>query len=340
MSKINKLKSVAIASVLMWFALTGTAEEMQTPMPVSGSVPGNVKQITPSDVLARVKLVKAELDLIRIAMGKHKESSKIITVKNAAPREVYFQAQAMFEKADTLAYEFTGNTVPEPKIKKKKITPSDVWSLVNESLKRVLVVKHSLNITEKVNEMKEPDNKTPTDVYNNIIEVNQDLNNLLDQKFSPSKVYEQVTLAISYTEKLLRQFKKGELIPSEPAYQANMTPSDVYQRLLECVRLLKEIALDSGVAMLDVKVNKNALQQVVPSNVYDLAKVIVAEVRYFYSVATKNIKFIDTYYPGKKIPSDVYQRSGILLKQIELLKTNVKQNPSWLRKQKGLTLER
>jgi hypothetical protein len=36
------------------------------------------------------------------------------------------------------------------------------------------------------------------------------------------------------------------------------------------------------------------------------------------------------YYPGRKFPSDVYQRAGILKVQLNDLLTKVADNPGWL----------
>ena len=62
-----------------------------------------------ADVFTRVASVEGELELIRARMGKSGASAPLIRVRDAAPREVYFQAQTLFHKANWLATELTGN---------------------------------------------------------------------------------------------------------------------------------------------------------------------------------------------------------------------------------------
>jgi hypothetical protein len=63
-------------------------------------------------------------------------------VTNAAPREVYFQAQTLLKKANRLAFEFTASLVEQPKAAEvQEIKPAHVWRTLDEALKRVLVVR-------------------------------------------------------------------------------------------------------------------------------------------------------------------------------------------------------
>tara|TARA_B100000508_G_scaffold132661_1_gene121803 strand:- start:349 stop:1359 length:1011 start_codon:yes stop_codon:yes gene_type:complete len=303
---------------------------INTPAPASGRA--SKQAVLPADVLARVKLLQSELNLIREAMGKPIDHEMFLKVGDASPREVYYQAQALYQKANNLAYEVAGNFSPMPKTDTTELRPIHVWRLVNESLKRVLLVKQTLGIQQTVKEKLQPKNTTPTEVYNAILQTNQTLNHLLYKRTAPSDVYEQITLAINYTEQLLRSFDVDNSIPSTPTYIPNKSPADVHQRLTQCVELLGSIAKLSGVQMLNVQINQNAVHHIAPNDVYDLSKIIVAEVSYFHAHLPKKSQAPEVYYPGYKLPSDVYQRAGILLKQLQLLEKEVQQQPNWLRK--------
>lgn len=311
-------------------SVVSAASVTSTPAPVSGRNPGNIQQIIPADVLARVKLLSAELGQIRAALGKKQVTQSLITVSGAAPREVYFEAQALFEKANRLAYEVTGSHEDDPEIHSENLLPAHVWQLVDASLKRILVVRERLGIKKTPKEPREPSSTTPTDVFNAILNVNQQLNALLYRQVAPSDVFEQVTLAISYTERLLKALIVEKRIPNTPAFIADRTPADVYNRLVQCVKLLQGISKDSGVKMLSINVHNLGIYQATPSDVFDLSKIIVSEVRHLATLLP-GIQEIQPYYPGYKTPSEVYQRAGILLKQLEQLKIQVVKHPSWLR---------
>ncbi len=57
-------------------------------------------KIEPPDVFVHVALVRAELELIRLELGKPKSKQKELPIFDAQPREVYFQAQTLFRKTD------------------------------------------------------------------------------------------------------------------------------------------------------------------------------------------------------------------------------------------------
>jgi hypothetical protein len=328
-----------IKSILLiagsFLCLTAFSAEIKTSLPISGHSPTDTQQIISSDVLARVVMLREELNLIRKAMGKPREAKSLVAVTGASPREAYFQAEVLFQKANRLAYEVTGSLAVSPKLQGgERLLPAQVWQLVDASLKRVLLVKKVLQIHQKVKEVREPKNKTSTDVFNAILQVNHELNELLFRRLTPSDVFEQVTLAVGYTEQLLKFFQVSNRIPDAPAFVPNKTPADVYQRLVACIRLLRAIAKESNVKMLNIQESKDRLHQAIPGNAYSLSKIILAEVRYFNTLLPQKMAAIQSYYAGYKVPADVYQRAGILFSQLTQLQNKVKKNNQWLRQGK------
>jgi len=307
-----------------------SADTVKTPAPVSGRTPSNVQHIIPADVLARVKLLSAELYFVRQALGKAKEHQSIISVSGASPREVYFEAQALYEKANRLSYEVMGSYKKSPTLHAKNLVPAHVWQLVDAALKRVVLVKVALDIKGKPAESQQALTTTPTDVFNSILQANQELNSLLYKRVAPSDVFEQVTIAINYMASLLQYLDVSPRIPENSTFVPNKTPSEVYKRLVTCIRLLESIAKQSGLKMLSLKINELGSHQTTPSNVFDLSKIVVAEVRYLNTLIS-NDESVRAYDPGYKVPSDVFQRSSILLKQLKALDQAVKKDPNWLK---------
>ena len=76
----------------------GMTDAIETPPPVSGheiSIPS----ITPTDVFARVQLVRKELDDIRFEMGKPKSRDVGLLVEEATPHEVFFKPKRLIKKS-------------------------------------------------------------------------------------------------------------------------------------------------------------------------------------------------------------------------------------------------
>ncbi len=306
----------------LFFDMSVWASDIKTPNPISGRSPLNTQETLPADVLARVHLLTKEVDLVRRAMGKPSVLQMVLTVKNASPREVYHQALALYKKSDRLAFEVVGSTRLLSEEDSRQISPSHVWGIVNEALLRILLVKKALNINEEIKEVKEPEDTKPTAVFNAIMQANHQLNSLLEKSFSPSQVYEQLTVAIYYAEQILEHLNVKHRFPSPPPIKNSIKPSDVFKRLVKCVIEIKEVAKIQKIKMLDIDVNDASIHQVIPSNVYDLATILVTELKHISS-KNSNFKQVKAYYPGYKTPAMVYQRAAILLQQIRLIKSHM-----------------
>ncbi len=290
-----------------------------------------VKNITPANVLEHVKRVQAELRLIQRKENAVPTFRRTLVVSNVAPREVYFQALTLFNKANHLCFEYTQQVKATPKLVKAQIKPADVWQVVDDALQQILAVKRSLEITQSVTIATQPSTTTPTDVFNAIIQTNQQINSLLTQSFRPSTVYQQIEKAISYTAVLLDQFPGANVLPDKPPLQANKKPVDVYRLLIKVFNKIKVIAKLSNVKTLTLNQATMQIKDVEPSDVYDMATLVVSELAYFKNQVSPEERLPRTYFPGYKTSSQVYQRIGILLKQLDLLKQHVKQYPDWLK---------
>ena len=315
---IRPMRTVAFLFVGLLAAATATAQPRS--------------EITPPDVFAHVQTLRAELELVRAEMGRPKSARAILIVSKAAPREVYFQAITLFRKTDQLQFEQLRRRSPLPKPPAGEPRPRHVYRAVDQSLKLLRAVKKDLGCTEQVAAVQRDAGKTPSDVFNAIVEAGQQINALLDQRFSPSNVYAQVTVAIKYASILLDEFPSATRIPKSPAFERRKRPADVFRRLIACFENMKRIGDLSGIKVLALQVNKKMVDQVEPAEVFDLASLLVSELAHLHLQVKKPGKTISSYYPGRKVPSHVFQRAGILQTQLVDLERYVKQNPGWLRK--------
>ena len=285
------------------------------------------------EVFVHLSLLHAELELLRFEMGKPEFKQTELVVKDASSREIFFQALTLFRKANRLSFEYTRLRVAEPDIPKNMIKPSQVYAVVGTALERIYLVKKKLGIIEQAKVMSVDKTKIPSDVFTTIIQANSRLNLLLDQQFSPGDVFQQVTLAVSITSRLLAQFPDATRTPPQaPRFERGKRPVDVYRRLIVCYKLIRQIAMHSGLKMLILEAGESQFATVTPSDVYDIASLIVSELAYL----NEQIKEVQSprkiYNPGRKLPSHVYQRAGILEKQLIDLLKRVEKKPGWLQK--------
>lgn len=307
---------------------------LNEPNPVSGhSI--SLDEITSADVLARVQLLRDTLELIRFEMGKPLAIQSEAIVTNVHPHEAYFQALTLFHKADRLALELTGSTgiSPEP-TSLSTLAPLHIWKLVNASYLRILAIKEELGLKEMISERPEDPSTSLTETGRAIVQANRQINLLQERHFSPSDVSQQVLLASQYAKRLLARFPQSKEASETPPLERGKQPVDVFLRLVECYAILETIAHQSGIPVLhlDLPAAKNVShsRQLEPSDVYDMATLLVSDLAYLHA----QLKQIDVPrsipYPGRMFPSHVYQQATVLLHQLKTLEQLVATDPEWL----------
>ncbi|NNE90888.1 MAG: hypothetical protein HKN23_04515 [Verrucomicrobiales bacterium] len=318
----------------IFLGLAGSARSQVEPRkpasPPDQSLQSGSEEITPSHVFQQVTLLRAELELIRLEMGKPGVAPPLIRVEKAAPREVYFQALTLFRKTDRLAFEHTRERSGEPVPPEEQIRPIHVRALVDAALKRVQRVKESLAISETVKKPALETGIEPSGVFNDIVAANREINQLLEQQFAPGDVYQQTTVAIAYLSRLLDSLGGISTPPQPPAFERRKRPADVYRKLISCFGQIREIGNLSGIGMLDLEVDESRVESAEPSDVYDVASLLVSELAHLHGHRADAKPPRKVYNPGRKLPSHVYQRLGILHSQIEELHKIARNNPDWL----------
>jgi len=298
--------------------------------PASGTSAGAASPIEPSDVFAHVELVRAELELIRSFMGKPHDTRQAIGVEDVEAREVFFQGLTLFRNAEHLAFEQAREHAPAPSTPSGEIRPADVYRVVDAALQRVLQVKKALAIEEQLDPPPRDPAKTPADVFRSIVSANRQLNLLRDRPFSPSDVYQEVTIAIGYSARLLAQFPGATRIPGAPPFEPRKQPADVYRRLTGCLDQIGEIARRLNLKVVTLKISEADMARATPSDVHDIASLVVSELAYMHARLPDARPAREVFYPGRKFPSHVYQRVGILEGQLLELQRLLQQHPDAL----------
>ncbi len=304
------------------------------PAALGGPPQSDRSSTTPAHVYACVDQIRADIDLIRFEMGRPRSKRPDLMVSSVAPREVYFLALSLFKKANRLGFQQTRTHADPPPTPTGEPQPADVLDVVQAALGRVRAVKEDIGITASTAALPVDPSKQPTDVFKSITQVNRQLNLLLDRRFSPSDVYQEVTLAIGYAARLLSCFP-GDRIPDTPAREHGKRPQDVYRLLIRCLRIVEAIAQNSGLRIARLETTEEDVEGASPSDVYDIAALLVAELAYLFRQAGDLETPRPTYYPGRKFPSHVYQRVRLLELQLKELEAQVAAKPDWLDRGSG-----
>jgi len=283
-----------------------------TSPPVSGRRVSDPASILPADVLARVELTRANVELIRKFMGRSKCAPALLRADAARPFEVYSQSLNLQRRANRLAFEQV-RVVRAESVPGLEVTRSaDVFAVVDSASEAVLQVKRELGIEEAVGETAHPESTTPGDVFNAIVAAGSEINNLLRRETSPSDVFRLVTGAVHQAASLHATLHAGPSLPVEPAFEPDKTPADVYARLRRCFSLVREVAHSKEMETLHIVTAKDDLVRVTPNDVSDLAALLLEELIRLRRGFPDAKSAPRAYHPGRRFPAHVFQRAGFL----------------------------
>jgi len=292
------------------------------------------RPIEPADCYARVARIRGELELLRLEMGRPADAQSDLGVTGAQPREVYFVALGMFRKVDRLCFEHTGEqgTLPYPP-PLADLKPADVLTVLDAVLERVNRVKSTLGLSEHAAEPAREPARTPSDVFRAIVAANRQLNLLLEQPFSPADVYQQVSLAGAYAASLRAHASDQTTVPTMPAFARRKRPADCYRKLGDAVDRVEILVARAGLQMLDLTVGEVNAERVTPSDVYDLASLLVAELAYLHAQIPGLAPVIiqPTAPPGRRLPSHVFQLASLVEEQLAAVEKLTEKNAGALR---------
>lgn len=289
------------------------------------------REIRPPDVYARLELLAAELDLVRQEIGAPQDTRPAVIVKGGEPRQNYFEALSMCRKAQRLCFDLTGDEGTFPPPAPGGVVPADVLAVVEATRRTVLRIKTQFDIGQESEEPLPDSTKTPSDVFRAIVTINRQLSLMLDTRPSPTSVYAQLTEAVGTASRLLGNFADATP-PATPEFERNKTPTDVHGRLMRCFDRLSAIMRRSGVSTLEIDWQLQP-DQITPGDVYDVATLLVAELRYLESHFPRApaVSSLIESPPGRKLPAHNYQRAGLLESQLEQLGKQVEAHPDWLK---------
>jgi len=275
-----------------------------------------MSEIQPADCYVRASHLAKEVELIRREMGRPTETRPAVAVTGASPRECWFQALAVFRKSDRLCAEIAGDPVASvpyaPPL--HQVTPGDVLKVIEAAGRELAETKRALGISESADPPARDASKTPSDVFGMLATVDRQINLLLARSFQPADCYQQVSLAVAYAARL-------GAMPKDSPFVRGKRPADCYERLGASLELARTLVKKAGHAVIDRAPTPGDVNAVLPSDVYDLATLVLGEIAFLHAVrqdAPAPYPF-EGNEPGRKLPSHVWQLAGVLEGQLQQL---------------------
>jgi hypothetical protein len=303
---------LALLSPAAYPAPVDTATKLNTPPPISGRNLAEPDAILPADALARVELIRANLELIRKFMGITVPPAPVLQVSAARPRETYSQALNLELRANRLAFEQLRTRREPSPVLDQNVRAYDVFLVMDSVLEAVLMVKNALGIQIAVTEELQSPATVPADVFNATVAAGSEINNLLDQRTGPSDTFQTVTSAVHVAASLHLMIPDGPNIPEEPPFVAYKSPYDVFMRMQGCFELISQLAGEQGIATLAFDIPAERALLVKQNDVSDMAFLLLEELNGIHRRIPDASRPAQGFYPGKKFAAHVYQRVGLL----------------------------
>lgn len=329
MLRSNRTSVPTIVSILL--GLASAAVILENDDLLADDVATEIRHVTSADVFDRMAQVHDELEVIRKFMGRPSINQPGPVVHQAGPREVYYQALDLLRHANQLCFDHTREREQLRVKPNVPINNADVLAVVDMTLNQLQRVKRHYGMERVARRSVASSNATSTDLFQSVVDADREINLMLDRRVSPSNVFEQVTYAIGYAARLMEQTPQGHTMPATPEFEPNKKPADVYRRLLKCLDRIHGVAARHGLHVLKLEASERHIHDAEPNDVLHLASLVVSELAYLHSQFPDAEAPRDVYYVGRKFPSHVYQRVGILERQLEQIATYADANPRWLR---------
>jgi hypothetical protein len=270
-----------------------------------------IDSVEPADCYVHAAHLAAVVDQLRHDLGRHADARTAVKVTGASPRECWFAALAVHHKAARLAAEWGADpsTPIEHAPPVDQIKPGHVLQVIDAAQRHVAAVhKLACHGHEDAAPARES-SRTPSDVFGVLATLSRQLDRLLEKPTTPGEVYQQVTLALCYAERLC-----GDHSHAQPAFEAGKLPSDCLGRLHDALDKTRALVKKGGHPVIEHGSLAGDAGDVRPSDCYDLATLVLGEVAFLHALSP------DANPPapyehmgvGHKLPSHVYQLAGAL----------------------------
>ena len=236
------------------------------------ATPVSAQEARVAEVAQALAAMRADVDELRFVMGAPVVAPAPWSVNSAGARHLFYTSQTLFRKVNRLANELAAEPMTEP-------PGHDGPEGAAEAALNVLALAHAelRALLERVGTEPAPApapaaNPVLADTLVQMVETSRQLNVMLVHEYRPTETYELVRQAI-------RQL--GEPFPPLPRLVGGVTPTGIYQKLLDCYRLVWQAERRRDMRPLGLNLRRERRRvDVEASDAYDLAQLLLADIAY------------------------------------------------------------
>ncbi len=273
---------------------------------------------TPASVFAEAELLLRELERIRQHMGVRPPRSSESRMTGAEPRQVFYQAQGIFRKANLLANQLTGvSRSSAPVAPETVVGVGDLISVLSATRLQLDIVEQTLDITEPLSKPRRLRNPDISATMLLVIEADFLLNRLTGFRAKWSDVYDRVIQIMTYVGGALPE---DERYPALEPHVSGKMPQEVGVELFAARAAAAPASRVAGVSVIEVNIVKPEEGGLSAEGVSYLSTTLLhdfAEIT--FRLRAEDVDPPDYPRPARVLPSHVYQLAVALRKQAELL---------------------
>ncbi len=265
-----------------------------------------------------VGVVLKEIEQIRLVLGIQPPPERDFVLRDADPRQVFFQGQTLFRKCNTLAQEIAGISRQAPAAAPAdNIALTDVQMVVRAAREQLDIVRAALDIDEAVAVPGVNNRSTAGDVMRDIIQAGYVLNELTIRQADWPSIYDRVVQMITYVGGTLPEARR---FPALPEYECCKMPEDVYQRLLQQMEGARPLAETVDLIFVRIESRKRPPNGASTGTVYDLTTTMLSDLgELTLRLEGEDIAAPSYPRPARIFPAHVYQLAAVLGEQLAML---------------------
>jgi hypothetical protein len=294
------------------------------------------EEITSEHTCARIGQLLGDLEALRLEMGRSRDARISMHAREVSPREVFYHAVTVHRKANQLCVELGAPAASPPQaVEPARARPADVLRVLDSVGERLAQARAHLGLDEEPgpapsfgHPRKREEGKTASDVLEGCLIASRQLNVMLEHAFTSKVAHERLIRALGLTEQLLAVH--GLALPVNPPLVRRKFPRDVFEVLWRACDVLHHLLTDSGLTALDLRRGYVGEE---PSDVYDMASLLVSELEYVASfLPTSAAPLLTAATPSPTLPAHNFRRALQLEAAFGALAAAVRAKPDWLPK--------
>lgn len=256
-ARLRRRTPALIALAVFGLPPTAVAEEVALAAQVADAVSG----------------LRADLEEMRFVMGAPVAASARWQVSDAAPRHALATAETSFAKVHRLAFEVAGEPLAAPPAPGAAPSAAVLATVAGarEHLRGLMV---RVGVEPVAPSGRSAPSATWADALVEMVEANRQLNAMLVHEYRPAEIYDVVVESIRLVAGIA-----DASYPRLPRLAVGKTSTDVYQRLLDCFQLARQLEAQRDMTTLGLNLRRERRRENVPSSeAYDLSRLLLADI--------------------------------------------------------------